>query len=104
AAPLLRELGVWEAFVADGHAPCFGNTSAWGSGELRHHDFLRDPLGHGWHIDRHRFERRLSERAASAGATIVVVPRCPCCEWIGDRWRVGIGDGHDALEARFLLD
>ena len=32
AAPLLRGLGVWDAFVADGHSPCFGNASAWGSG------------------------------------------------------------------------
>ena len=88
AGPLLRELGVWEDFVADGHAPCFGNASAWGSGEFRHHDFLRDPHGHAWHIDRRRFERRLAERAEAAGATIVVVAHAPRCERIGDRWRV----------------
>jgi flavin-dependent dehydrogenase len=104
AGPLLRELGVWEAFVADGHAPCFGNSSAWGSGELRHHDFLRDPLGQAWHIDRRRFESRLAERAASAGATIVLTPRSPHCERISDRWCVSVGAGGDLIETRFLLD
>jgi flavin-dependent dehydrogenase len=104
AGPLLRELGVWEAFVADGHAHCFGNASAWGSGELRHHDFLRDPYGHAWHIDRLQFERRLFERAEAAGATVVVVRRSPRWERNGDRWRITIGDGDDPTECRFLID
>ena len=85
AAPLLRDLGVWEAFAADGHSPCFGNASAWGGGALRHHDFLRDPRGHAWHIDRRRFERRLAERAEAVGVTSARVARPPRCEWIGDR-------------------
>jgi flavin-dependent dehydrogenase len=105
AAPLLRELGVWDAFVADGHSPCFGNASAWGSEVLRHHDFLRDPRGHGWHIDRRQFERRLADRAALEGVTSDVCgPRGPRCEWVGDRWRVLFGDRRDSTEARFILD
>ena len=77
AAPLLRGLGVWDAFAADGHSPCFGNASAWGGGTLRHHDFLRDPRGHAWHIDRRRFERRLAERAEAVGVTSARVARPP---------------------------
>ena len=104
AAPLLRDLGVWDTFVADGHSPCFGNASAWGSGELSYHDFLRDPRGHAWHIDRRRFERRLAERAAVVGVTTVRVAHAPRCNWIGERWSVEIGDLRDPIEARFLLD
>ncbi len=104
AAPLLRDLGVWDAFVADGHSPCFGNASAWGSGELRFHDFLRDRRGHAWHIDRRRFERRLLERARAVGVPISWIARAPRCEWTGDCWRVGIGDPSDPILARFLID
>ena len=35
---------------------------------------------------------------------VVCVARAPRCEWIGDRWRVRIGDPRDSTEARFLLD
>jgi flavin-dependent dehydrogenase len=97
AAPLLRGLGVWDDFLADGHAPCYGNASAWGGGELRYHDFLRDPRGHAWHIDRRRFERRLADRAEALASA-------PRCEWVGDRWRVRIGDPREPTEARFILD
>ncbi len=104
AVPLLRALGVWDVFVADDHSPCFGNASAWGSGELRHHDFLRDPRGHAWHIDRRRFERRLAERAGAVAVASVSVAHAPRCEWTGGRWRVRTGDSRDPTEARFLLD
>jgi flavin-dependent dehydrogenase len=101
AAPLLRGLGVWDAFVADGHAPCFGNASAWGDRTLRFYDFLRDPRGHAWHIDRRRFERRLAERAEAVGVTPVRVARPPRCDWNGDGWRVWTG--HE-IRPNFVLD
>jgi flavin-dependent dehydrogenase len=104
AAPLLRELGVWDAFVADGHAPCFANASAWGGGEVRYQDFLRDPRGHAWHIDRRRFERRLADRAEVVGVTTARVARPPGCEWVGDRWRMRVGSPDGEIEARFALD
>ena len=34
AGPLLRDLGVLDRFLADGHLPCYGNVSSWGSDEL----------------------------------------------------------------------
>jgi flavin-dependent dehydrogenase len=104
AAPLLRDLGVWDTFVADGHSPCFGNASAWGSGALRYHDFLRDPRGHAWHIDRRRFEHRLAERATAVGVTTARAVHAPHCKWIGDRWSVELDDLKDPIVARFLLD
>jgi flavin-dependent dehydrogenase len=104
ATPLLRGLGVWDAFIADGHSPCFANASAWGSGEVHYHDFLRDPRGHAWHIDRRRFERRLSDRARAIGVPTARIARTPGCEWGGDRWRLRIGAPGNVIEARFLLD
>jgi flavin-dependent dehydrogenase len=70
ARRLLRALGVYEGFLADGHAPAWGLHSIWGSPELACLDYLRDPDGHGWHLDRPRFDARLRAQAADAGASL----------------------------------
>jgi 2-polyprenyl-6-methoxyphenol hydroxylase-like FAD-dependent oxidoreductase len=71
APALLERLGLRARFLADGHLPCHANASAWGSPELTWHDFLRDPRGTGFHIDRARFEALLRTRASETGARIV---------------------------------
>ncbi len=68
--PLLQELGVWNSFVADGHLPCYGNLSAWGSSDLHATDFIFDPNGNGWHLDRPRFDALLRREASLAGAMV----------------------------------
>ncbi|KQP21961.1 hypothetical protein ASF43_24215 [Pseudorhodoferax sp. Leaf267] len=70
AKHLLRRLGVWQAFEADGHLACHGNRSAWATSTPRHFDFIHHPQGHGFHIDRAVFDRRLVERARALGADI----------------------------------
>jgi flavin-dependent dehydrogenase len=72
AGVILRDLGVWEDFVSSGeHLPCYGNLAAWGSEVLRETDFIFDPHGHGWHLDRPLFDRFLRERAREAGAGLM---------------------------------
>lgn len=68
--PLLQKLGVWDGFLADGHLPCYGNLSAWGSSHLESTDFIFDPHGHGWHLDRPRFDALLRREASLAGAGV----------------------------------
>ncbi len=67
----LREIGLWERFLADGHARCPGNLSAWGSEDLLETDFIRSPYGPGWHLDRSRFDAMLREGAREAGADVL---------------------------------
>jgi flavin-dependent dehydrogenase len=70
--PLLARLGVWDAFLGTEPRPCYANRSSWGSdGQIIDHDFIRDPHGHGWHIDRTRFETMLRTQAAMAGACVL---------------------------------
>ena len=69
--PLLDRLGVLAEFLADGHQPCLGSASAWGSPALGHNDFLTNPYGTGWHLDRARFERLLLDRARSGPARVL---------------------------------
>ncbi|MFD0274049.1 NAD(P)/FAD-dependent oxidoreductase [Kitasatospora sp. NPDC127111] len=68
ARVLLRDLGAGELPLADGHLACYANLSSWGSAALHGTDFIRDPNGPGWHLDRARFDRRLREAAAASGA------------------------------------
>ncbi|WP_395292252.1 NAD(P)/FAD-dependent oxidoreductase [Kitasatospora hibisci] len=68
AQVLLRDLGAGELPLATGHLACYANLSSWGSAALHGTDFIRDPNGPGWHLDRARFDRRLREAAAASGA------------------------------------
>jgi flavin-dependent dehydrogenase len=67
---LLAGLGLWEAFLSQGHERCLGSCSSWGGDGLGYNDFVTNPYGHGWHLDRARFDALLAERAAAAGARL----------------------------------
>lgn len=64
---LLESLNLFDAFVAEGHDVCFGSCSSWGSDELGYNDFLFNPYGNGWHLDRKRFDAFLGRSAADRG-------------------------------------
>ncbi|HEX3151566.1 MAG TPA: FAD-dependent monooxygenase [Gemmataceae bacterium] len=70
ARPLLLDLGVLPQFLAGDHRPCYGNVAFWGSERPTVHDFLFDPHGHGWHLDRACFDRMLLDGAREAGAEV----------------------------------
>ncbi len=67
---LLLQLGVKRAFETQGHLPCYGSHSLWGSNQLGHNDFLTSPHGNGWHLDRNRFDRMLLDQVAASGARL----------------------------------
>ena len=102
ARPLLRDLGVLDRFLADGHLPCHGNLSAWGGAEVHATDFVRTPHGHGWHLDRARFDALLRDAARDAGAELRTGVRVREVERAGARWRVRL-DGEE-VECDWLLD
>jgi flavin-dependent dehydrogenase len=59
--PLLAKLGL--DLAADGHLPCHGHRSTWGSGVPVELCFDSNPYGPGWHLDRRKFDERLAELA-----------------------------------------
>ena len=63
-APAIRNplgaLGLWERFLEAQHNPSHANRSAWGSPEIHYQDFIFNPYGLGWHLDRRRFDRMLA--------------------------------------------
>ncbi len=99
ARPLLEQLELWDALEADGHRPCHGNRSRWGSERLEEMPFVFSPYGHGWHLDRRRFERLLISRCGAerrTGTRVVEASR-------DEIWRLRCDDG-GVVEARFVVD
>jgi len=107
ALPLLDELGVRDRFVEDGHLISYGTESAWGSDELQGTDFIRDPNGHGWHLDRPRFDATLREGALASGARMLDETRVSDAHRGTDgRWRLEFDAGSHSqpVYAEWLID
>ncbi|MEL6479417.1 MAG: tryptophan 7-halogenase [Pseudomonadota bacterium] len=104
ARPLLRDLGVLAVMEASGrHLPYLGNRSIWGGGCIEERDFLRDPHGPGWHLDRAAFERMLRRHAVERGAQVLAPARLGMIRPARQGWRLSLGQG-ETLEARFVID
>jgi 2-polyprenyl-6-methoxyphenol hydroxylase-like FAD-dependent oxidoreductase len=81
------------------------NRSSWGSDALETYDFLREPYGHGWHLDRRRFDAMLAGEAVRSGCTWMSATRVERIERRGDGWRLTASAAeHTSLRARFLID
>ena len=75
ARQFLTELGVWKQFLADGHLESPGIASSWGGPNLYENDFIVNPYGPGWHLDRRRFDLMLAHAAQASGVEVL---RGPC--------------------------
>ena len=107
ANPLLRQLGLYDALLASAPLPSFGNRSAWGGdGTLVDRDFLREPLGHGWHLDRAAFNASLLAAAEVDGVTVWRESQMVSLERDGRGWRLKIQTPADArtMTAGFVID
>jgi flavin-dependent dehydrogenase len=76
----LHRLGLSDVFRADGHCRCPGSMSVWGRNKPGHNDFILNPIGPAWHIDRPRFEAMLRTRAQQTGASMWTATRAVAVE------------------------
>jgi len=105
ARPLLLSLGVWDRFLAEGHLPSFGIRSAWGQPHLYHNDFIFNPHGSGWHVDRARFDAMLARAAEDAGARVCRSTPLVSFEESGKHWRLEIASPDSCiLRTRLAVD
>jgi 2-polyprenyl-6-methoxyphenol hydroxylase-like FAD-dependent oxidoreductase len=72
---LLQTLGIAQDFLFEGHAPCYGSCSYWGSDKRGYNDTLMNPLGHGWHLERSRFNRFMAAQARLRGIELLTNAR-----------------------------
>ncbi len=102
----LMDLGVWERFLSSRRLESYGIRSAWEMQAARHRDFLNNPYGCGWHVDRARFDAMLAGAAADAGAQLRVSAQVKSCTMMGDQCRLDVT--HDknnvTLLGRVLVD
>jgi flavin-dependent dehydrogenase len=96
--PLLRSLGLWDAFLGTRPLESPGTVSRWGNGEPLAQDFVRNVHGCGWHVDRRRFDEAIWNGAAAAGVTQYAGVRVGRCEPDDEGWAV------DGMRCRFLVD
>ncbi len=68
ANALLHQLGLYDTLLTTQPLPSHGTRSSWGA--LASRDFLLDPHGHGWHLDRPAFNAALLQSAEHAGGVV----------------------------------
>ncbi len=68
----LIELGAWESFLADCHIESPGTVVSWGHSRLYDNDFIVNPNGPGWHVDRRLFDLRLARVAEGTGVEVLL--------------------------------
>jgi flavin-dependent dehydrogenase len=101
----LIELGVWDRFMAEGHAPSPGILSAWGQDEPYENHFIFNPYGHGWHLDRRCLDAMLALAAEEAGASVCRGARVTRLTASSRRWQVEFTTKSERnhLQASFLV-
>jgi flavin-dependent dehydrogenase len=99
--PLLHDLGLLH--LVQGHRPYLGNRTLWGMGQVETHDFVRDPHGTGWHLDRASFDGSLRTFAASQGVEVRRGVTVAGLERDGDRWRLMTSSGQQ-IDTGVLID
>ena len=109
--PMIRHeltgLGIWERFLECAPLESYGIRTAWETASPRHQDFLQNPYGCGWHVDRARFDAMLASAAAQAGAALFLPARAGSCnkgadgQWVLD---VAQGEATFSLSGRMLVD
>lgn len=91
---LLTELGVWERFLSCDRLESYGIRSAWETPDARHHDFLYNPYGCGWHVDRAGFDAMLARAAADRGAELMVGARITALQQdVSGQWLLEVVEG-----------
>lgn len=69
---ILNSLDVFKDFLKENHLPCYGVCSYWGDDKRGYSDTVLSPYGHGWHLDRKRFNRFLAQQAQKNGVVVEI--------------------------------
>ena len=84
----LAQLGLWDDFRAAAHAEAPGTVVIWGDERPHENDFVFNPYGPGWHLDRARFDAMLLAAAQAAGLDVCYCPALTCVHEPAGGWKV----------------
>ena len=77
---LMEQLGILADFLEEKHEPCLGSCASWGNNRLGYNDFLYNPHGYGWHLDRRRFDAFLARKTLARGVELSIQTRAEKCD------------------------
>jgi flavin-dependent dehydrogenase len=102
---VLGVLGLADVLDDQACTPIYSHRSRWGPA-LRERSLLLDPYGHGWQIDRDRFDEILRARATELGIDVRLGVRCTAITLEAGGWRIRIDRDHSrsSLRASFVVD
>jgi flavin-dependent dehydrogenase len=101
ARRLLSSLEIWQAFHEQTWRPVYAVAAAWGSPVLRENHSIYSTPGHGWHLDRAKFDRFLAQQAEARG---VIFFRATVQDIGGTAGAWTVVTGGPRLQARFIAD
>ena len=101
AGPVLRQLGLWPDFLAQGFAPSHRTLTAWGEAGLQSSELLLEARGPAWRVDRARFDGWIASEACRAATRINA--RVLQLARETDGWSVDCSDG-GRRSARLVVD
>ena len=107
ARPLLQQLAVWDAFLAENHLPAYGSRAAWGTATPHDNEYLFQTHGNGWHLDRCRFDAFLARCAEEAGVVLLCETRLTSrVSGSPGAWRLSLDGAHGpiTMDANFVVD
>jgi flavin-dependent dehydrogenase len=104
----LAALGLWDAFLEAGPLPSTAIRAVWGDAEPRDREFIFDPYGCGWHVDRCRFDAMLATQAEAAGTDVRRQARLLDAGVDAQgAWALGVAAtdaGREVFHSRFVVD
>ncbi|MBR0778091.1 tryptophan 7-halogenase [Bradyrhizobium diazoefficiens] len=99
--PVLRQLGLWSAFLAQGFAPSHRTLACWEEAGLKASELLLEARGPSWRVDRAAFDEWIAREAC--GAAERVHAKVCRLEPDADGWSVAC-DGGQRHTARLVID
>lgn len=103
---ILADLGASDVLGASGAIRCPGIRSLWGDDAEHQRDYLFNPAGCGWNVDRAQFDGLLVERAQSAGAMVSRASKFRSITRQRSGWRVSVAGpaGLCEISAEVVID
>ena len=102
----LARLGVWPRFLSQKFVSSLELRWSWAAAALVEHNFLLNPYGPVWHVDRQKFDLMLLGQARASGADIAVRAVVRSVRQDSGRWRLAIfhAGKETTLHCSFLVD
>lgn len=104
---LLKQLGLYKSFLNQGHEACYGSCSYWGSPKRGYNDSMLSPYGHGWHLDRSKFNRFLIQESVNRGVQVLKGITYLKSNPLDSGYQLGYQDNQgnkNSIEANFVVD